>query len=61
MIALRDSLLPWLNPKMYQEIQEKKEKTRSNEAYAEQRKQMVLGNFPMQVEEEDTTDWDVIK
>ena len=61
MIALRDSLLPWLNPKMYQEIQEKKEKTRSNEAYAEQRKQMVLGNFPMQVTEENTEDWDVIK
>jgi hypothetical protein len=61
LIALRDSLLPWLNPKMWQEIQEKKEKTRSNIAYEEQRKQMVLGNFPLQVETEDTTDWDVIK
>jgi hypothetical protein len=61
MIALRDSILPWLNPKMWQEIQEKKEKTRTNIDYEEQRKQMVLGNFPTQVSQEDTTDWDVIK
>ena len=61
MIALRDSLLPWLNPKMYQEIQEKKAKTRTNEDYDEQRKQMALGNFPTQVEIEDTHDWDEIK
>ena len=60
-VALRDSLLPWLNPKMWQEWQEKKNKTRENEAYEEQRKQMVLGNFPNQVDVEEAQDWDVVK
>jgi hypothetical protein len=61
MISLRDSLLPWLNLKMWQEWQEKKEKTRTNTDYEEQRKQMLLGNFPITVKVEDTTDWDTIE
>ncbi len=59
-ISLRDSLLPWLNPEAWQNLQERKEKTRTNEDYERQRQQMILGNFPTEVEEEDTTDWDTV-
>jgi hypothetical protein len=60
-IALRDSLLPWLNPKMWQEMQDRKEKTRTNEAYDVQRKQMVLGSFPQHVEVDDASSWDMVE
>ena len=57
----RDSLLPWLNPKMYKDWQESKKNTRVNTNYEAQRRAMIDGTLSLQLPEEDTKDWDVIK
>ena len=42
-IALRDSILPWLNLDMHKAVQKKLENTRENTAYDQQKANMALG------------------
>jgi hypothetical protein len=57
-ISIRDSLLPWLNPKMFQEVQEKKKNTRQNAQYDQDHAAMVLGQGPSSEEEDEL---DIVK
>ena len=42
---IRESILPWLNPKMYTDIETKKKNTRENVAYERQKLKMLQGDL----------------
>jgi hypothetical protein len=54
-VELRDSLLPWINPTLYQKMKEKDENTRTNVMYEQHRQQMYSGTF------EGEEDLDIVK
>ncbi len=45
MVGIRDSLLPWINPSLFTEIEKKQRETRINVAYEEIKKKFISGDY----------------